>query len=282
MKVYEIAGIMVEINPLYDSFFKESLDAYQTISPKQSHHIISSYITSTIHKPEGKMIQNKNPFIIKSDTSTYVYIKNRSQHIKAMFKYNQDFHKSYIFLNNELLEDPAEIEYVFMSMIFMEIALRYHLMSLHATAIVYDDCAILISAPSQTGKSTFAKHWLSLFPSSIIINDDKPLIKIDQQNAYVYGTPFSGKNKLNINQKYPLKCIVFLRQGTSDTIHILSKDDALKEIIKNIYRPMIEETWDITLPIIEHLLTNYDFIGLSATNSPNAAQTLYNYLNRGK
>ncbi len=50
---------------------------------------------------------------------------------------------------------------------------------LHASAIVVGNSAYLFSASSGTGKSTHTKLWQECFgDKAVIINDDKPVIRI--------------------------------------------------------------------------------------------------------
>ena len=86
---------------------------------------------------------------------------------------------------------------------------------LHASAVVVDGDAYLFSAPCGTGKSTHASLWLKYLKhkNPYILNDDKPAIRIVNDNIYVYGTPFSGKTDKNKNEKANLKGIAFLEQS---------------------------------------------------------------------
>ena len=82
---------------------------------------------------------------------------------------------------------------------------------LHASAVVIDNKAYLFSADSGTGKSTHTKLWQKCFgDKALIINDDKPAIKIENGICYAYGTPFSGKTDENLNMKFPLQAICLL------------------------------------------------------------------------
>ena len=65
--------------------------------------------------------------------------------------------------------------------------------SVHASAVAHLDRAYLFMGKSGTGKSTHASLWLSCFQDSELLNDDNPIIRIQKQTAYVYGSPWSGK-----------------------------------------------------------------------------------------
>ena len=86
---------------------------------------------------------------------------------------------------------------------------------LHSSSVVIDNEAYLFSAPSGTGKSTHASLWVKYLTEKepYILNDDNPAIRIINGNIYAYGTPFSGKHDISVNQKAKLQGICFLKQS---------------------------------------------------------------------
>lgn len=76
---------------------------------------------------------------------------------------------------------------------------------MHASAVSIDGRGIIFIAESGTGKSTHASIWQRCFGDRVVlINDDKPLIKISGGEIYVCGTPWSGKKGLNTPVNVPL------------------------------------------------------------------------------
>lgn len=70
----------------------------------------------------------------------------------------------------------------------------------HCSAVAVDGEAYLFSAPSGTGKSTHTRLWRERFGErAVMINDDKPLIRMEEGTFYVYGTPWNGKHHLSVN-----------------------------------------------------------------------------------
>lgn len=281
MKTYKIADIILSISYLYQGYLDDNIEKYETSSKKIPKYHIDSISVDHITEPKTSSLKKKNPYIVRGKDVSYFYIKNKNNEVKAMFKHDPSFHHSTIFLNEKLLEDPAEIEYVFMSMIFMEIASREGFISLHASAISYQHEAILISAPSQTGKSTHASYWLKAFDSCSIINDDKPLIKIDHDHLYVYGTPFSGKGKRNENTKVKLKSIVFLNQGSDNHIDTPDLNHVMTLLLKNMHRPIEEDLWNMSLSMLDKIIQTISFYTIDATHSMDAAKTLHKHIYQG-
>ena len=85
-----------------------------------------------------------------------------------------------------------------------------------------DGYAYLFSANSGTGKSTHTGLWLEHFKDkAYIINDDKPVLKKENDSWYVYGTPWSGKYDINANKKELLGGIVFLERSKTNYLEPL-------------------------------------------------------------
>lgn len=278
MKIYDIANIKVTISFNYDSYLKDNLKKYETNGLSNSDYHITSLFKDSISLPKGNILSNKNPFVIQSNDDFFVIIKDTEGLIKAQMQHDKHYKHVSISLNPSLIKDPAEMEYVLMSLAFMEIALRQGYLSLHAAAIIFKDEVILISAPSQTGKSTHAKYWLTAFEETLILNDDKPLIKMSDCSLQVYGSPFSGKNLKNINTNLPLKSIVFLKQGLINLIKPMTNHEILENILRNMHRPLDEDIWQQTIPLIESLIEFPSVYQFEATNHIDSAIYLNNYL----
>jgi hypothetical protein len=65
---------------------------------------------------------------------------------------------------------------------------------IHASAIEHNGKGIIFSAPSGTGKSTQASLW-EKYMGARVLNDDCPVIRIDDGHPNVYGTPCSGSTE---------------------------------------------------------------------------------------
>ena len=127
-------------------------------------------------------------------------------------------------------------------------------MMLHSSAVVLDGKAYLFSGPSGMGKSTHTRLWQKEFPGAIVINDDKPAIRITGNEAFIYGTPWSGKTELNINIKKPLKAIVFIERGSENTITKTDIANSVLNLSRQLPNPFYDEDIGIkTIRIINRL-----------------------------
>ena len=105
--------------------------------------------------------------------------------------------------------------------------LDHNVLMLHGSALCMDGEAYIFTAPSGTGKSTHARFWRETFGDRVwMINDDKPMIRLENGKAAVYGTPWDGKHRLSRNASAPLKAIAWLTRDTENNIQRMPKADA--------------------------------------------------------
>lgn len=109
---------------------------------------------------------------------------------------------------------------------------------LHGSAVAVHGRAYVFTGPSSTGKSTHTRLWREIFGSeAVMINDDKPLLKIRKDEIVVYGTPWNGKHRIGGNRSAPLQGICILRQNRTNRIRPMKKNEAFPALFDQIYRP---------------------------------------------
>lgn len=167
-----------------------------------------------------------------------------------------------------------EIEYIGMGAAFYKELLRFDGMMLHASAVELDGQAYLFSAPSGTGKSTHTEGWLRAFEKANIVNDDKPAIRKIDGRHYAFGTPFSGKHDISLNEGYPIKGICFLDRGENQ-IKKLTTEQAMTPLFNQTIRPDDESKMDLLCRCAEDLLKNVSFYAMLCDTSQEAAKMAY-------
>ena len=176
---------------------------------------------------------------------------------------------------------PDEWEYIQTGFAFASALLNFDGFCLHASAVNLEKKAVLFSAPCGTGKSTHANLWQQHFgcEQAVIINDDKPALRLMGDKFYVYGTPWSGKSDLNTNIKVPLQAIVFLEQAAENQILPLSSKEAVKLLIYQSVRPGSDSgKMSRLLSLLDALLLNTPIYQMGCTISTDAVKMVYNQI----
>ncbi len=152
----------------------------------------------------------------------------------------------------------------------------------HGSAIKIDGNAYIFAGPSGIGKSTHVGLWRECFGNRvIIINDDKPILKITDEEIKVYGTPYGGKRRIQTNTSAPLKGIIVLHQGKENIIKRTSRRDAYPILLNQVYRRGDAHGIIQTMDLVNKL-SSVDIWSLECNISEEAVLVTYRALQEGK
>lgn len=161
-----------------------------------------------------------------------------------------------------------------------EIVIDHGILLYHGSVIAVDGKAYLFTAKSGTGKSTHTRLWREYFGSrAVMVNDDKPLIRITDSEAIVYGTPWDGKHHLSTNTSVPLKAICILDRGQENAIEPVTKAQAYPMLLQQTHRPMNMEKMKKVFQLIDKMCLHIGLYHLKCNMNINAAVTAYNGMN---
>ena len=150
---------------------------------------------------------------------------------------------------------------------------------MHGSAVAVDGAGYLFTAPSGTGKSTHAGLWRQLLGErAVMVNDDKPFIRVTDNDVWVCGTPWNGKHRLGSNISVPLKGICILHRGETNRIEPATHAEALTALMTQSYRPADLEALSRTLGLIETVLATVPVYSLYCNMEPDAARVSYEYM----
>lgn len=173
---------------------------------------------------------------------------------------------------------------------YMESAYQFYLelvkhdgFYLHASAVALENRAYLFSAPPGTGKSTHTRLWQNIFgPEAEVFNDDKPALRRLDGTWYAYGTPWCGKDGININMKVPLCGICFLKQAQENRIRRLTQQEAVQRILsQTIFRFEDASMLNAMLSSLDRLVREIPVYELENRPEPSAANLSYETMRRG-
>ena len=100
--------------------------------------------------------------------------------------------------------------------------LPYQTVAIHSSCIVYQGKAVLFLGESGTGKSTHTRLWRENIPGALLLNDDSPMIRVEEGKVWAYGSPWSGKTPCYKQERYELAACVRLSQAPFNQIRKLS------------------------------------------------------------
>ena len=234
---YRIADKVIEINSIY----------------KEVHDYCSDYLTD--EKTDFSV------FTTQADIDSECRKSAREDEIEE--KPTRQFTESY-------LEELAVYRKIAEKMI------GYDTILFHGSAIAVDGEAYLFTARSGTGKSTHTRLWRQfLGDKAVIVNDDKPLLKITNGSVIVYGTPYNGKHRLGSNIAVPLKAICILTRSAENHIEQITREQAYPMLIQQVYRPNEITLLQKTLSLTDKLADSVRLYRLGCNMDISAAKIAY-------
>ena len=159
---------------------------------------------------------------------------------------------------------------------------EYDTVLFHGSCVAVDGAGYLFTAKSGPGKSTHTRLWRELLGDrAIMINDDKPLIRISDSGAIIYGTPWDGKHHLSNNIAVSLKAICILERAKENAILPVTREEALPMLIQQTYRPADPLTLAETLTLIDRLGMEVKLYRLRCNMDISAAKLSYGTMKEG-
>lgn len=197
-------------------------------------YIYQLHIDNTLPLPDGNIIAERPDLtVFKSPAGEQrlIGIKGRNTHYACYKELSNQQAKIWLSVHGicDLRFDP-----VFVSLFALERRMidRDSLI-LHCAYIVYQDKAILFSAPSETGKSTQADLW-ERYRGSYTINGDRALLRKEKNKWTACGWPVCGSSNICNLEDNPIHAIVMLAQGKTNQIKRLSPFQAFTQLYAQI------------------------------------------------
>ena len=176
---------------------------------------------------------------------------------------------------------PAHVESMALCRKIAEELPKFGCFLMHGSAVSVDGKAYIFTAPSGTGKSTHASLWRKVFGDrAVMVNDDKPFIRLTGDGIFVCGTPWNGKHGLGDNICVPLKAVCLLKRDTVNHIERITSASAFPRLMMQTYRPADPEMLSLTLGMLDRVSKETELYELGCNMDPEAATVAYEGMNR--
>lgn len=160
--------------------------------------------------------------------------------------------------------------------------LKFKGLLLHSSAVEYEGKAYLFSGFSGDGKSTHTRLWQTVFGTKArVFNDDKPALRLVDGRWLAYGTPWCGKDAININMCVPVAAICFMKQAHENRIRRLSNQESVQMIIAQTTRRFNRTVGlDLMISHVDNLVRRIPVFELENRPEPEAAYLSYETMSR--
>ncbi|MCI0920745.1 hypothetical protein [Sphingobacterium rhinopitheci] len=183
---------------------------------------------------ELKVLSNNSPiwgdgFSFEESDSYYITtMKSNLEASKICMNSTKEFKYSSIYLGSSE-EDSYSLIGWFIMVAFGQAVIAYKTIMIHASVVERNSVeAYAFLGKSGTGKSTHSQLWLKNFTDFNLLNDDNPAIRIfDNNEVFIYGTPWSGKTACYRNLKVRLRGFIRLQQAKINKFEIKKNTESL-------------------------------------------------------
>lgn len=100
----------------------------------------------------------------------------------------------------------------------------------HAAGVNLNGKGYIFPGRSGAGKSTLSRQF-SGAKNSVILSDDRVIVRKSKDSFRVFGTPWHGEEKIAENKSAQLKSIFFISHGTENIAKDLKPVEALKRLM---------------------------------------------------
>lgn len=156
---------------------------------------------------------------------------------------------------------------------FAEWLMERNALLFHGSAVAVDGRAYLFTAGCGVGKSTHTRLWRQVFGDrAVMINDDKPFLRVEETGVLVCGSPWAGKHGLHSNVSLPLRGICILERGAENRIRRIGAGEALDMLRRQSYHPPDPRKEAVILSLVDRLAETVPLWRMACTKDPEAAR----------
>ena len=156
--------------------------------------------------------------------------------------------------------------------------ISFHTILMHGAVVALDNQAYMFTASSGVGKTTRTRIFLELYPEAIVVNGDKPFIRITSKEAIACGSPWCGKEGWNTNTMVPLRAIFLLERagnGEESCIEEISLGKAFPFLFQQTYSPEDPNLIRKTLQLLKALEGKVRIYRFRSTPTKNSVRLAY-------
>jgi len=201
-------------------FFRLRIDDTLRPVPKEQRERIRKFDTGN-----GETVVD-----LLSDGGYQYIIKDICGRECCLLRTNKDFDECECALNGNYNMRSFGLNNALM-LIFAFTGSRQDTLLIHASLVRQNGYGYAFIAKSGTGKSTHVSLWLRHLPGCDLMNDDNPIVRIIDDEAFIFGGPWSGKTPCYRNVKARLGAITRIDRAESNSIEKLPPIEAFASFL---------------------------------------------------
>lgn len=283
-------GLLLNINEIYQKFIVENLTPDINIKVHYGELPVFN-LGQKVYETRG----NGGPWTLYRNEDSYIYTIHSSETEAIPYRvavFDTEFTRGDLYISSSNLyakqdNNPENtgnsavccnpIEYPFDEFVFIKKLSQNRGVQLHACGITIEGKGILFSGVSGAGKSTIAEVWKK--QQVDILSDDRIVVRQDNGELQMFGTPWHGDAGISLPEKAPLKAVYFLEKSKDNKVVPLNvKDSAFRLTIRCFPTYYSRQGMENILDIIADIAQNVPCFELHFTPDKRAAETVINHV----
>ena len=201
-------------------FFQLTVDDTMRPEPKERRERIRKFDTGNGETVVDLVDEGGYQYIIKDiNGAECCLLRSDKEFRHCRCALNGNYNMRSFGLNNALM------------LIFAFAGSRHDTLLIHASLVRQNGYGYAFIAKSGTGKSTHVSLWLRHLPGCDLMNDDNPIVRIIDGEAYIFGGPWSGKTPCYRNVKARLGAITRIDRAPANSIERLAPIEAFASFL---------------------------------------------------
>ena len=201
-------------------FFQLTVDDTMRPEPKERRERIRKFDTGNGETVVDLVDDGGYQYIIKDiNGAECCLLRSDKEFRRCRCALNGNYNMRSFGLNNALM------------LIFAFAGSRHDTLLIYASLVRQNGYGYAFIAKSGTGKSTHVSLWLRHLPGCDLMNDDNPIVRIIDGEAYIFGGPWSGKTPCYRNVKARLGAITRIDRAPANSIERLAPIEAFASFL---------------------------------------------------
>lgn len=236
---FRIAGLDITIR--FTDTSVNNMTLLPSFEPFRQKEVVEPLFTLTVDDTTRPVKQksllkdfdtgNGHTLVFKLDEGGYQYIiRDVNDSNCCLLICNEDFSDCRCALNGDWCMRTFGLNNALM-LIFAFSGAAKQTMLVHASTIRKGNYGYPFIAESGTGKSTHTSLWLKYIEDCDLMNDDNPVIRIEDGTPYIYGSPWSGKTPCYRNIRAKLGAVTRIERAPQNSIERLPAVQAFASLL---------------------------------------------------
>ncbi len=171
--------------------------------------------------------------------------------------FDRDFTRGTVWINASAFDEPIDpLGYPLDELLVSNLLARGLGVELHGCGIIdHQGRGHLFVGHSGAGKSTTARLWGA--DARDIVSDDRVVVREEDGQLWMYGTPWHGEASLSSPARAPLTGVYLLQQARANELRELARADAVARLFSCAFPPFHDASAiAFTMSMLERIVTH--------------------------